>query len=365
MVVFPRKKNGDMIASASALTLLLSKMQKRVDVVSHDFELPKEFSFLANTKQFRSELGELKKTILSLNVRQTGIKELSYDVKDETLRIFLVPKSGRIKKEDVRIAESDFAYDCIVTLGAEDLASLGPVFVDHADFFYATPIMNLDTSPANEHFGQVNIVDTTASSVSEILTDQILGWGEEYMTKDIATGLLTGIIAKTRSFKAAEMKPKTLTTASVLIRHGANREEIVDRLYRTRSIAALKLWGTALTHLKSEHDIGLVSTSLTRDDFVRTNASESDLYDIIDELIGNAPEAKMILLMHEHPKEGTGAPIHALLSVTESGKNALELLAPFHPTGDKRRAQATITKKSLGETETAVIEEIRKRVAMT
>lgn len=363
LVVFPAQKGGDAIGAASAMALLLKQMGKRVDIVSHGFIVPKSFAFLETAQTIRPELGYLKKTILSVDVKQTGIREVSYDVKDDMLRIFLLPKEGQIKKESVVIAESDFSYDCIVTIGAEDLHQLGSVFAHHTDFFYGTPIINLDTSPGNEHFGQINIVDTTASCVSELLTDQILGLGEQYMVKEIATALLAGIIAETRSFKTAQMKPRTLTTASTLIRYGANREDIVERLYRTRTIASLKLWGTALTHLKNDPSIGLVWTTITRDDFVRSHANESDLYDIVEELIGNAPEAKMILLLHEHPTDGAEAPVHAVLSVHALNMNALELLAPFRPTGDKRRAHILTKNKTLGEMETEVTGEIRKRCA--
>ena len=71
--------------------------------------------------------------------------------------------------------------------------------------------------------------------------------GEEHITKEVATALLTAMIDSTRSFTSDSVKPHTLKTASKLMALGADRQYIIHNLYRTKTIGSLKLWGQALT----------------------------------------------------------------------------------------------------------------------
>ena len=144
-------------------------------------------------------------------------------------------------------------------------------------------------------------------------------WQTEAIDADIATALLAGMITKTNSFKTENTKPNTLTIASRLMHLGANRDHIVQNLYRTRAISTLKLWGQALSHLQYDKSIGLVWTTITRDDFTRAGAQEHELYEIIDELIASSPEAKIIALLHEHQADNI---IHIIVTTTSRTKRS-------------------------------------------
>ncbi len=143
--------------------------------------------------------------------------------------------------------------------------------------------------------------------------------------------------------------------ASKLINLGGKRDYIVQNLYRTKSITTLKLWGQALSHLQHDVHLGLVHTSITREDFVRSGATPEDLKDIIDDLIGNSPEAKMILLLYESGDQK----INGIFNC-EKQTDAFVLLKPFSPTGNKQRVNFTLNEKTLKEAETEVIEYIKK-----
>ena len=177
----------------------------------------------------------------------------------------------------------------------------------------------------------------------------------------MATTLLTGIIAKTHSFKTEQVKPTTLNVASKLVSLGGERDSIVDHLYRTRSVATLKLWGQALAHLQTIPSIGLVYTAITRDDFVRSGASEDDLYDIVEELIANSPEAKLVLLLHEHPTMQGSPTIHGYLKSMKQG-SATSLVKPFHPDGNEHRASFTLADLSLKQAEEIIVKHLTEQL---
>jgi len=355
LIVFG-KNNGDAIGSALALSEFLEKQNKHVDIVCDEFALPKQMKFLKNAEKIKSNFDHLQKFIITIDTVKTGLQELGYDLKDEKLRVFITPKQGFLTKENIRTAQSDFKYDIIFILDTPELEALGKIYDNNTELFYKRPIVNIDHNPANNRFGQINLIDTTTSSTSETLFDIMQMWQAELIDADIATALLSGMITKTNSFKAEATKPQTLNSASKLMHLGANRDYIIQNLYRTRSLSTLKLWGQALSHLQYDKSVGLVWTTLTRDDFVRTGAAEHELYEIIDELIASSPEAKIILLLHEH-EDVSKIKIHVIL--TTRGQNALQLLAPFRPTGNERTATCVVEEKTLKNVETEIVEMIK------
>ncbi len=342
LITFSPKGKGDALASAVALSLYLKKLGKRVDIVSDGFVLPRQYKFLKGSETIASSFSHLQKFIITIDAKDAGVQELSYDVKDGKLRIFVTPKKGFFTKEKLRTAQSDFKYDLIVTLNTQDLESLGSLYDNNVELFYKVPIINIDHNPSNEHFGQVNLADLTTTTTAEVIFNMINKINPETIDEHIATALLTAIVAKTRSFKSDNIKPHTLHLASKLITLGADRDFIVKNLFHTRSIAALKLWGQALTNLNSDPDIGLVHTSITRDDLTRTAAEKDDIPDIIDELISNSPEAKLTLLLFEDPEKTTPYTVHGML-VTDRGYNALQLLKEYNPVGSINYASFVIT----------------------
>jgi nanoRNase/pAp phosphatase (c-di-AMP/oligoRNAs hydrolase) len=356
LITFAKDASGDHIASASALALFLHALGKQVDIVSDEFTLPRAYTFLSEAHTIQPKFSDLQKFIITVDVKEAGVKELSYDVQEQKLRIFVTPKQGFLNQTHVKTAQSNFKYDLIFTVGTPDLASLGCLFEDHTDLFFKTPLINIDYKTTNEQYGQINIVDVTASSTTEVLYGLMKRLGEEHMSEAIATALLTGIIASTRSFKTDNIKPHTLNTASKLMAIGADREQIVQQLYQTRSIGGLKLWGTALSHLHHDVDTGLVWSTLTRDDFVRAGAKEKDLYDIVDELIANSPDARVVLLLHEHSE--TLNQIHGVIH-TKSYIDATRLLPGTETKGNSDRVSFFIENKPLSHAERSVIAAIK------
>jgi len=358
LIVFGEPTNGDAIGSAVALALFLEKMGKRIDIVSDDFNLPNNFKFLNKAKEIKSGFDFLQKFVISVDINKTGLQELSYDVKDNKLRIFITPKQSFLNRENIRTAQSDFKYDLIFVVDTPDLESLGNIYDNNTELFYQKPIINIDHKSSNENFGQINLIDITHTSTAESIYHLIKEIGPEQINQEIATSLLTGIISKTRSFKSQNIKPQTLNTASELINLGAERERIVQNLYRTKTIATLKLWGSVLSHLQNDNNLNLAWSVITRDDFIRSNSTPEDLSNIIEELLSNSPQIKLLVLLYEKNEQ-----IHVILD-TNKEYNALELLRPFgQVNGDKQQARTILENTNLKQAEEKIIETIKKTVS--
>ncbi len=357
LLVLNSTHSADSICGAVAWKKWLEKQNKQVDIIADNFVLPKNLKFIVSAQEIQPQISHLQKFILKVDVTNVKIDTLSYDIKDNWLSIYLTPKQGVITKNELRTAQSGLKYDLIITLNAQDLESLGKIFLSNTDLFYKVPIINFDNHPGNEHFGQVNFVELTATSVSEIIYKTITQLSASHIDADIATALLAGMISQTQSFKTTNVTPLTLNTASQLMNLGADREKIVKNLFRTKSISSLKIWGEALTHMESDPKLGLVWTTITREDFARAGATEEELKELIDELVNNSPEAKLILLLYENTRGENK--VHGWLHADKQ-RDAKMLLQSFQPEGNKKTASFAVTNKTIKEVELEVVEKIKK-----
>jgi nanoRNase/pAp phosphatase (c-di-AMP/oligoRNAs hydrolase) len=293
--------------------------------------------------------------IISVNIAKTKMEEFHYDVTGDQLKIYLSPRTNSFGQQDIKATTSSWKYDLIIVLDSPDLESLGKIYTENREFFYERPIINIDYSPANENFGQMNLIDLTSGSTCGVLYNLVKTWGEHLFDADINTCLLTGIIDKTKSFKAGLINPQTLRMSGHLIEQKARREEIVKHLYYNRDLATLKLWGRILTRLKEYYNGKLVTAAVGTTDFTETNTSEQNLPDIIDELISTIPGVDLIILLWQKENNQIGGLVKSL-GVFDPVKS----LANFTPGGDKNLAKFTLTGNDLTQAETQILEEIKK-----
>lgn len=357
LLVFRRDGVGDAVSSSLALASVLEKLGKRVTIASAHFRPPAKLSFLPGIARIVASLPLRRKFLISLDVSKTAVDELSYDMKGSDLVITILPREGNFSPQDITTKSEGPPFDLIVTLDTPDLASLGALFEEEPDFFYATPLVNIDHHPENEHYGQVNLVDLVASSTAEIIALHLPTFGEDLLDPDVATLLLAGMIAETKSFQERST-PRTLSLAAQLIEKGARREEIIRHFYQTKSLGSLRLWGRALARIKVASESNLAWSLLTQDDFVKSGGSMDDLPEVIGDLIFSSPEAKVGFLLFDQGDGKVGGMIE-----TTPGFDALTLAKPFRPEGTKSFARFSLAGKTLPEAEKEVVEAVQSRIA--
>ncbi|MDD5032327.1 MAG: DHH family phosphoesterase [Patescibacteria group bacterium] len=393
LITFSHVWNGDSVASALALFLFLKKIGKSVEIVAEEPRnnaarptANKLFSFLPAFSEIKNELENLRKFIISLDVTNAKVSQIKYKLEKNCLNFIISPKEGFFTEDDITSSTGGFKYDLIIVLDAPDLESLGKIYDNDTEFFYKTSIVNIDHHSDNEEFGQINFIELNAVSVSEILFSLFESYSRELIDEDIATCLLAGIIYKTRSFKTPNITPHTLNSTSELISMGARREEIVNMLYRSRTLNVLKLWGRVLARLSGSLDNVLVWSTLSHIDFLKTEAGEEDLDEVIDELIVNIPMAKIIAIIYEKIPENNIAeneissvnseplsetngmnnqkfnyPTTSLVVYSVKNIDSMELIKEYNPTGDRRLARAEID-KPLTTAEKEIIELIEEKL---
>ena len=347
------KKNPLIADTAAALALkkVLENREKTVEIASENFHAASKMKFLPGLSEIKDNLSHLRKFVIRVDTSRTKVEELSYDQNGDHLDIFLMPSGGMFRKEDVETREGDFRFDLIICVGTPDLESLGELYEKNSEFFYETPIVNIDHKPTNEHFGQVNIVDLTASSSAEIIYAIAKRFATEPFHPDLATLILAGMIAETKSFQK-RISPQSLQIASSLISQGARREEIIQHLYFTKSLSLLKLWGKILTRLQKDEKCGIVWSYASAEDLKQS--FDDGLDDIMEELIASSPEAKIIVLFAENKSDAIDVSVQTVKNI-----DAQILAKPFTANSERQRAQWTMA-KNLMEAQTAVLESFKK-----
>jgi len=359
LITFNKTWNGDAVASALAFGLILEKMEKKFEIIAEKFEQKNNLNFLPRYENIGKSIEGLRKFIISLNTTNAKIEKIKYKKEENFLDFVIYPKDGFFTNEDISSRSGEFKYDLIITLDTPDLESLGTIYEKDTEFFYKTPIINIDHHANNESYGQINKTELTSIATSEILYNLFMENVKDFIDENVATCLLTGIISKTKNYKVKNITPQALLISSQLISIGARREQIVGKLYRSRSLNILKLWGRVLARLASAENNKLVWSVLTLSDLEKTNTNENEISEVIDELITNIPQANIIVIFYETKKDEitkTNVIVNTLNNI-----NALDLSKTWSSQGTKSYVKFTLN-KNLQEVENEIIGKIKENL---
>jgi phosphoesterase RecJ-like protein len=298
LICVGKNPEGDALGSALALYGSLKKMGKKVDVVSPGAVADK-YVFMPEVDRISSKLEGARDYVFSLDIDKKKLQQLRYEVEEDKLKIFITAKNGEISKDRISLESARFNYEIIIVLGTSDLESLGGVYDENSELFYDVPVINIDNNPSNEYFGKINLVDVAASSTAEIVFNLISELDEKLIDEKIATDLLTGVIAATDSFQNKNTTPKAFMAAASLIAQGANKQDIIRYLYKTKSVSMLKLMGKAMSGLKYNSQYKLAWSIIDDDSFIKANAVTS-INLAIKELSQSSPEFDLFFLLYTY-----------------------------------------------------------------
>src|SRR5207247_7197496 len=152
-------------------------------------------------------------------------------------------------------------------------------------------------------FGDINLVDATASSTGEVLRDVLRELDAE-LTPSIAEPLYIALVTDTGRFQYANTTPKALRLAAELVEAGANVHRVFQGVYENVQFAKLKLLARALERAQVYEGGALVVSYLLRGDFVEVGAAEPYSEGIIDYL--RAVEGAIVSVLIREPPRSDG-----------------------------------------------------------
>ncbi len=352
LILMPPLPSRDAIACGIALSLFLSILGKKPTLAAERIEERKgDLPFLTWPETTLSAISGARDFVLSFNTEYNNILDVRTERHEKELRIHLTPERGTIDPRDFSFILAKYKFDVVITVDAPDKESLGKLYEENPDIFYEVPIINIDRHSNNEQYGQLNLVDVTASSSSEIVAHHIEAVGKEFIDVNIAEALLAGIMAATDSFQRKNTTPKTLQLASTLMGHGADQQKIVKNLYKTQPLHILKLWGRVMGNIRSDEELRFMWAPVTLEDLVESRSKGDDLPTVLDKIRSNYAGATLFALFFKETATSMRVLVKAqqedrierLLSIFSGSRLVGDMLEGTLPATDFETAERLFT----------------------
>jgi nanoRNase/pAp phosphatase (c-di-AMP/oligoRNAs hydrolase) len=219
----------DLLSACIGLTILLNKLDKHATAVFSG-EIPSTMEFLKPEETLEKDTNSLRDFIIALD--KSKADKLRYKVEDTTVRIFITPFKTSLSQDDLEFSQGDFNVDVVVALGAHEQQDLDQAITEHGRILHDAVVVSINNNDAG-NLGSINWVDNSASSLSEMVVRLAKDLDKEIIDEQIATALLTGIVAETERFSNARTTPDTMTISSQLMAAGANQQLVATMLEDT------------------------------------------------------------------------------------------------------------------------------------
>lgn len=299
LIILPQNPSGDAIGSGWAFYFFLEKKGITSNLAFFDeFNETERFKFLPRPKNIADNISEAKEFILVFDTKHNKITNVKPEFGEDELKIFITPEKGSIDPRDFSFIPAKSKYDLIVVLNSPDKETLGKIFEENPDLFYEVPLVNIDHHPNNENFGQVNLVNITASSTAEIVYSIFEKFDTNIIDENISNCLLAAIISSTESFQRKNTTPKSLQISAELMDKGAKQQEIVRWLYKTQPFNTLKLWGRVMARLNWDEKLKLAWSLVTIEDFVQSRSNPQDIPFILEKIKDNYSAGDIFMVLY-------------------------------------------------------------------
>jgi phosphoesterase RecJ-like protein len=238
-------------------------------------------------------------------------------------------------------APADMADRTIIFLDCGNIDRMPVDFLSEGSNFR----INVDHHHDNTCFGDVNLVETGASSTAEIVYELAVLLGVE-ITPEIASALYVGLITDTGKFMYENTNSQTHRIAAALIDAGVAVDETYRRLYEHVPIEKLRLLSRALDGIQRFCGDQLVVSYIAEADYEASGAGEEMTEGIIDHL-RSIEGSKVAALVRDQGDRGRAA---RKVSLRSSGGDVdVSAIARVHGGGGHKRAAGFSTDLGLDE----------------
>lgn len=226
LVTVSTSPSVDQLSAAIGLTLVLNHLGKHGTAVFSG-EVPSTLEFLKPEETLEKNTDSLRDFIIALD--KSKADKLRYKVEDEVVRIFITPYKTSISEKDLEFSQGDFNVDVVIALGVREQQDLDNAITSHGRILHDATVASISTDAGN-NLGSLNWVDASASSLSELVVGLADSLDKKIIDSQIATALLTGIVATTERFSNDKTSPKTMSVSAELMAAGANQQLIASEL---------------------------------------------------------------------------------------------------------------------------------------
>ncbi len=230
LIVLPVNADIDKLAAGLGLFLILEAQGKQVSIVSDD-AIKVSQSHLFGVDHIQNNIpptdgGNLTITLEGVAASDGSVpalEKLDWAAENNNLNlVFHVLPGQTFQPARIVPHYQGSGFNLIFVIGASNLNALGNVYNSNPQAFSGTHVVNIDIQSANTSFGQTNVLDPNASSVSEVMVNLLSDLGFS-LDADCASNLLAGIFDATNNLSDVKTSAETYMAVANCLRVGGRK----------------------------------------------------------------------------------------------------------------------------------------------
>lgn len=234
LIALPKDSDIDKLAAGLALFLSLEQTGKEVAVVCED-TIKVSQAYLFGVDHLQKTLPQTEGGNLTLTLEGVvapdgtvpALENLDWYPQGNNLNlVFHVLPGQTFQPSRIMPHYQGSGFNLIFVVGAANLNSLGGIYSQNQNIFSGVHLVNIDIQAQNTGFGVTNVVDTQASSISEVVTDLAASLNLP-LDQDIASNLLAGVFAATNNLTKQNLNADTFLAVATNLRAGGKRPQAV------------------------------------------------------------------------------------------------------------------------------------------
>jgi len=259
-----------------------------------------------------------------------------------------LPRIGEVRRTP------ELEPDLAVVVDSGDLARIGSVATECAEWLERSTIVNIDHHVSNPGYGAIQLIDPEAAATCEVVATLLPALGIE-LDAELATVLMAGIVTDTHTFGHPNATPRTLRVSADLVAAGAPLSAINRAVYVDKPYTTLVLWGLMLATIGQQHEGRIVHADMTLAMIEHAGADASASEGFID-LLASSRLAEITLLLKEADATSTKVSVR-----TTDRADAVAITSAFGGGGHARAAGCTVN-LPLHEARAAVLAEAEREL---
>lgn len=181
----------DSFSAAAGLYYMLTDLKKDVYFINPT-DIPDDAKNLMDEDRIIKNINE-RELMVEIDYSKTPAGAAHYATENDVLHIKIGPVSKDFDTEQkVKAKLVGYDFDLVVVLGAQELSDLGSIYDYLRDTAQDAKVLNIDNTERNEKFGNVNLIDTLAKSLSQQVFKLANLW-DIVPNEKSAKALLTGM----------------------------------------------------------------------------------------------------------------------------------------------------------------------------
>jgi nanoRNase/pAp phosphatase (c-di-AMP/oligoRNAs hydrolase) len=242
LVTVSANPSVDQLSAAIGLTLMLNKMDKHATAV-YSGGTPSTIEFLQPEKTLEKNTDSLRDFIIALD--KSKADKLRYKVEEDHVKIFITPYRTSLSDKDLEFSQGDFNVDVVVALGVTDQKDLDQAITAHGRILHDATTVSVTTGQQSS-LGTINWIDPNVSSLCEMVTSIADGLQANLLDGQMATALMTGIVAETDRFSNEKTTSGAMSASAKLMAAGANQQLVATKLQESAA-PVVEIADTAVT----------------------------------------------------------------------------------------------------------------------